>query len=744
MTIEKKFLLVFSIFFVTVIGGAYFVFTSITKQNAEKTTLDLAGRQRMLTQKYYKEYIKDLLPIQVHHSTQKAAEIATLQIVEDRKQYTKNIITKLKKDGIVDVHPNRAYENIAGGIPLPATFVQEVSGRINKNGVYSYDLLSKWNINKEKGLSTDFENEAFDYLFNKEGKKFLRYVEHNGVFTLRYATADIASSAGCVNCHNNHEDSPKKDFSIGDVMGVLVVNIPIGTVSAGTIAFFATTNDGDFGKETFLKTKKVFDTTLGALMNGGSAPLDLNMTKFAELPATTDPVIKSKLTEVQGLWIETQSALETLLGTTPNSAEYVTAFNKSYNLNNSTMKSMNQAVGLYKTASNKRATILLWIQGGSVGLVCLVIGLGWVFFARPLTTLLKEMVSKMSDSSTQVSDAADQISSASQTLAQGSSEQASSLEETSSTMEEISTMTKMNAENAQEAAGLAQKCNDSAEKGNVAVSDMCISIDKMNSTSMEIVDSMSESMEEINTSSSEIAEITKVIDGIAFQTNLLALNAAVEAARAGEHGKGFAVVAEEVRNLAQRSASAAKDTAELIGNCVEKAGKGTELTSKSREILQSIVNDVKKATDNTNVALQEIVGNVKKVTTLTKEISTASNEQSDGVTSVNHSVHQMDSVTQQNSATAEEVAATSEELSAQSHTLLELIADLEEQVRGPQKGKLIDEHGKASQQPNSSSSHQSANSSNFDKRKSLDNANKSVITMGDNRIAEYSENDIDC
>jgi len=198
----------------------------------------------------------------------------------------------------------------------------------------------------------------------------------------------------------------------------------------------------------------------------------------------------------------------------------------------------------------------------------------------------------------------------------------------------------------------------------------------MNSTSMEIVDSMSDSMDDINKSSNEIAEITKVIDSIAFQTNLLALNAAVEAARAGEHGKGFAVVAEEVRNLAQRSASAAKDTAVLITSCVDKAGKGTELTTRSKEALQSIVGNVKKSTDNTNTSLQEIVGNVEKVTVLTKEISTASVEQSDGVTSVNDSIQQMDQVTQQNAATAEEAASASEEMSAQAQTLKEQVAIL--------------------------------------------------------------------
>jgi len=384
----------------------------------------------------------------------------------------------------------------------------------------------------------------------------------------------------------------------------------------------------------------------------------------------------------------------------------------------------------------------MWKLAG--GMLVLIVGIGYLVtrITGRVTTVIREIVERLTDSSTEITAASEQVSSSSQRLAEGSSEQASSLEETSSTMEEMSTMTKQNSDNAQEAAGLAQKCSDSAEKGNAAVTEMCHSIDKMNSTSMEIVDSMSSSMDDINKSSNEIAEITKVIDSIAFQTNLLALNAAVEAARAGEHGKGFAVVAEEVRNLAQRSASAAKDTAVLITSCVDKAEKGTELTSRSKESLQSLVDDVKKSTDNTNTSLQEIVGNVEKVTTLTKEISNASVEQSEGVTSVNDSVQQMDQVTQQNAATAEEVSSTSEEMTAQAQTLLELIVDLESQVGGNRNGKL--QNGKVNSVPGanrtSSSSRQFANSrKNGGHGKTQDIAPESVIPMGENRIIEHNE-----
>jgi hypothetical protein len=644
MTIGKKFILMFVGLFVTVLIGGVFVFKTIKSVDADKDVINLAGRQRMLTQRYFKEYVNELIPLQVRHSTLKTAEVATLQIVEDRKQYTKNIIVKLKKDGIVDVHPNKDYVGINGGIPLPATFVQEVSSAINEKGVYSYDLLSKWNINKEKGLNTDFEKEAFEYLFNKVGDVFSRFMVHNGLYTLRYATPDIAVADACVGCHNNHEDSPKKDFKLKDVMGILIVNIPIGTVSAQTEAFFTRSDDGKFGEDSFLKTKKVFDTTLDALINGGDAPEDLGMTSFITIPPNRDTKVVSKLREVKQLWDSTQENLKKLTEVEPNSAEYIVAYDDAYKSNNATMSAMNEAVGIYVAGSNRKGAMLLWIQGGSVGLVCLVIGLGWILFASPLIRLLKELSVRLMQSSEQVASASGQISSSSQILAQGASEQASSIEETSASMEEMASTTKQNADNSKEAAQLAALCNLTAESGNKSVNEM------------------NDAMQAINTSSRKIGDIIKVIDGIAFQTNLLALNAAVEAARAGEHGKGFAVVAEEVRNLAQRSAAAAKDTTALIEDSVSKADAGTKLSEKCKEVLSGIVT------------------NVKKVNMLIKDISTASEEQTSGINQVSNAVNEMDQITQQNAASAEETAAASEELSAQAQSLMDQVAVLSAQL----------------------------------------------------------------
>ncbi|MEE8317900.1 MAG: methyl-accepting chemotaxis protein [Candidatus Omnitrophota bacterium] len=298
------------------------------------------------------------------------------------------------------------------------------------------------------------------------------------------------------------------------------------------------------------------------------------------------------------------------------------------------------------------ASRTLKVAGAMVGLI---VGIGFIVtrVTGKVTDVIKKMIKSLTECSEQISSASGQISSSSQSLAQGSSEQASSLEETSSSMEEMASITRQNANNAEEAAKLVDMCSISAENGNKAVKDM------------------NTSMEEINGSSKKIADIIKVIDGIAFQTNLLALNAAVEAARAGEHGKGFAVVAEEVRNLAQRSATAAKDTQTLIEDSVDKADNGAKIAGKCKEALEDIVKNVKKATD------------------LTKEIKNASGEQSEGIAQVSNAVQQMDELTQRNAASAEETAAASEEMSAQSQNLIEQVKILSAQVGSAGDGEVV-------------------------------------------------------
>ena len=250
---------------------------------------------------------------------------------------------------------------------------------------------------------------------------------------------------------------------------------------------------------------------------------------------------------------------------------------------------------------------------------------------------LNEILMQVRDSASQMAQGSSQVSSTSQMISQGATEQAASLEQITASMNEINSQTKGNAESATRANGLAQTAKDDAQGG---------------STNMG---RMVRAMGEIDESAQKISKIIKVIDEIAFQTNLLALNAAVEAARAGVHGKGFAVVAEEVRNLAARSANAAKETAELIEGSIKKVNTG---------------NDVAQLTSQ---SLSKIVDGISKVTTLVGEIAAASNEQALGIGQVNQGLVQLDQVTQQNTASAEESAAAAVELSEQAAQLQELL-----------------------------------------------------------------------
>ena len=248
-----------------------------------------------------------------------------------------------------------------------------------------------------------------------------------------------------------------------------------------------------------------------------------------------------------------------------------------------------------------------------------------------------EIMSNIVNAAEQVAAGSKQVSDSSMALSQGAAEQASSVEELTASLEEVSSQTDINAKNAGNANELAEAAKNNAIDGNSKMQEMV------------------KAMEEINESSANISKIIKVIDDIAFQTNILALNAAVEAARAGQHGKGFAVVAEEVRNLAARSANAAKETTDMIEGSIKKSEGGTRIANETAEALNKIVGDVAKAA--------ELVG----------DIAVASNEQANAIGQINQGIMQVSQVVQSNSATSEEGAAASEELSGQADLLKEMV-----------------------------------------------------------------------
>jgi len=266
---------------------------------------------------------------------------------------------------------------------------------------------------------------------------------------------------------------------------------------------------------------------------------------------------------------------------------------------------------------------------------------------------LNHMLREIYNAAEQVAAGARQVSDSSQSLSQGSAQQAGSIEEITASMEQVASQTNQNASNASQTSVLANKARDYALQGDQQMQEML------------------SAMEEINRASTNISKIIKVIDDIAFQTNILALNAAVEAARAGQHGRGFAVVAEEVRNLANRSANAAKETTEMIESSMEKVNMGSRIADETAKALERIVEEVTEAAE------------------LVSQIAVSSNEQATGITQVNQAISHVAQVVHGNSATAEESAAASEELSSQAQLLKDMVNRF--QLKDMESGKEDEE-----------------------------------------------------
>lgn len=325
-------------------------------------------------------------------------------------------------------------------------------------------------------------------------------------------------------------------------------------------------------------------------------------------------------------------------------------------------------------AAHSRFLAVLWLSIVTLGIgVALGGSFGWIV-ARSTSSSIQNIVNTLTLGADQTTAAAKEVSAASHLLAEGASEQAASLEETSASLEEISSMTKRNAENATSASSLGRQSRESAATGLNRITELSQTLETIKAA----VGEMQTAVSEMQSSSQQVSKIIKTIDEIAFQTNLLALNAAVEAARAGEAGMGFAVVADEVRALAQRSAQAAKDTADKIEAAVKRSELGAVASSK---VVKSLT-EVDATAKSIQQVFDGIVTQIKSLDEVIAEIAAASKEQSQGVGEVNMAVSQMDKVTQSNAAAAEENAASAQEMNSQAKNLQEVIAQLEQIVAG--------------------------------------------------------------
>ncbi len=390
------------------------------------------------------------------------------------------------------------------------------------------------------------------------------------------------------------------------------------------------------------KTGELFAITLKALRDGGSTWKNLDLSGPVQVPPTKNSEIVARLDEVQAKWENLNKSVDQMLAQDGEAPVEEREKAVAAVLGNSVaaLKVMNSAVQMYQADSDARIRTLTYMQYGGIVAALLAFAVSIVYVTRRVTGPLENVILEMNQGAAQLADASDSVAQSSTDMASRASDQAARLEEATASVEVLSSIATTNLDASNEVVGLTGEVQGAADSGR---------------TSME---SMQVAMEHISKSAKDTAQIIQTIDEIAFQTNLLALNAAVEAARAGDAGKGFAVVAEEVRNLAQRSAEAARNSSSLLVESANNVTAGEE------------------ATGEVVTVFDRIVDGISQVNIRVHDITKASGRQNGELVGIKDAMSHLDELTQSGAATSEESAASAEELSAQAREIENVVRTL--------------------------------------------------------------------
>jgi methyl-accepting chemotaxis protein len=573
-----------------------------------------------------------------------ALDAATQSALQTAKQfkiirgyYTTNVIKKAKASGALK--PSIDHADIPGTIPLPATLIHDLSKLLAAENT-TMALYSAFPFpNRNERVMDDFQKSAWTFLSKNPDQVFKREETINGHTVMRIAIADKMAAQGCVDCHNAHPQTPKNDWKLGDVRGVLEID---SNVDQALLAASDLKNTILIG--IFLAGLAVLAVViLGArAISNPIKQITAAMRAIAKGKLTTDVPHLKRGDEVGQMAM----ALE------------VFKENTQRNLDLEAEQAEQQQRKEAERAEQQRQDAAIASEREMVA----------ESFSKAMSAIsakdlsyritedfpsdyqklkddfnetfdqLSQVINRIGGASAQILSSSGEINSAADNLAGRTEQQAATVEETAAALEEISSAMKTSTERANEAANLVTTAKDNAENSGVVVRK---AIDAMN---------------KIETSAEEISNIIGVIDEISFQTNLLALNAGVEAARAGEAGLGFAVVATEVRELAQRSANAAKEIKDLITSSGNDVKAGVALVNETGQALETIVSDVSEISEH-------VVA-----------ITGAANEQSVGLQEIDQSVNNIDQGTQQNAAVAEQASAAS-------HSLTEEVANIDAMLR---------------------------------------------------------------
>jgi methyl-accepting chemotaxis protein len=567
----------------------------------------------------------------------RASEQVVAQFKLIRAYYTENVVNKLVKDGTI--RPSVDHKSNDKLVPLPATMIHDLSALLAKNDT-TVNLYSRYPFPNRASRQLDaFQQEAWDHLTKNPAATFARNEVRDGRQVVRVAMADTMAVQACVNCHNTDAQSPKKNWNLGDVRGVLEVTSAIdaqlanGARLSNWIIFGAIVIGLILLAITLLTARSVTKPIGGIVkeiekLSAGNHDIEIPGTERKdEIGLMARSVVSFRDAAIEKARLEAEAAEQQRLGEEER--------HRSSDAQAESAQVQARMIGAVGSGLSRLAEgdLTVRLTDGFTAESQQIKDDFNTAIAR-----LQSAIGEIATTTREVSNAAGEISTSTTDLSQRTEEQAASLEETSASMEQISATVKQNAENAQQANQFAVGTREVCDRGG------------------EVVAEAVKAMSRIEESSRKISDIIGVIDEIARQTNLLALNAAVEAARAGEAGRGFAVVASEVRSLAQRSSQAAKDIKDLIVNSSGQVQEGVELVNRA------------------GTSLSDILASIKKVADIVSDIAAASAEQATGLEQVGKALTQMDEVTQQNSALVEENAATAKTLEHQARAMDERVA----------------------------------------------------------------------
>lgn len=573
----------------------------------------------------------------VDAATQSALQTAR-QFKVIRGYYTKNIIKKAKANG--SLKPSIDHAKRPDGIPLPATLIHDLSKLLAKENT-TMSLYSAFPFpNRKDRVMDEFMQNAWAFLSKNPDQTFKQLVTHNGKSVLRVAIADRMAADACVNCHNAHPQTPKNDWKLGDVRGVLEIDSNVDHVLLAASDLNNQIIAGIFVAGLVLLVVVVF----GA--RAVSRPINqmtTSMRHIADDDLTTDVPHLDRSDEVGHMAGALQVFKEKAVRNKELEAEQAEhdqrlaeGQEKQKQKDDAAAAERNLVTRSFSNAMSsiaKKDLSYRIVEEFPAAYQDLKDDFNRTF------EQLAETINHIRTASAQIMAGSQEINTASDNLARRTEQQAETVAETATAVEETTSTVTSSADRANDAAKLVAASRTNAQGASNVV--------------REAVSAMGK----IENSAGEIASITDVIDEIAFQTNLLALNAGVEAARAGDAGAGFAVVAQEVRGLAQRSAEAAKEIKQLIDASGADVKTGSSLVSDTGRALEAIVSEV-----------TEINGHVDA-------ISAAASEQSTGLQEINQSVNQIDQGTQQNAAVAEETLAASRCLSEEVAKIDQMLAE---------------------------------------------------------------------